>query len=204
MQICIRYGRIIRIRKSRTSYFPSFWMMPNPRKSFGNPGRYHRNGYLRGRYCREKAVIHPRPGCLYNLLSLLIQTEEFSMPVLLEKYPRLIDCYKFHIDSWVLNKYYPVTATARRLSDPTSRHLLFNDRGTRFSTFSMTRQKFAYELYRCTSDPDFVKYYISPTTFLPKDYSKRILPSPTAKLSKRNRPDHRRARSGLKRRLRGL
>jgi hypothetical protein len=102
------------------------------------------------------------PGCLYNLLSLLIQTEEFSMPVLLEKYPRLIDCYKFHIDSWVLNKYYPGHGDGGRLSDPTSRHLLFNDRGTRFSTFSMTRQKFAYELYRCTSDPDFVKIlYIS-------------------------------------------
>ena len=60
----------------------------------------------------KKAVIHPRPRLFIQLVVSAHQTEEFSMPVLLEKYPRLIDCYKFHIDSWVLNKYYPVTATA--------------------------------------------------------------------------------------------
>ncbi len=102
------------------------------------------------------------PGYFFNLLSLLNQSEQYSIASLIKRYPRLVDCYKFHIDTWVLNKYYPGHGDGGRLNDPSYRHLLSTEHAKGSAVFSMTQPAFAYELYKCTKDPDFVKVlYIS-------------------------------------------
>ncbi len=102
------------------------------------------------------------PNNLITLFLLLDQTDEYSIASLLERYPNIYNTYKFHIDSWVLNKFYPGHGDGGRLSDPAYKHLLSNSLSKGPSEFSKTRPRFAYELYKCTNDTDFVKIlYIS-------------------------------------------
>jgi len=93
---------------------------------------------------------------LFNQLSLL---EPNLISEILNKYPILYKTYRFHIDSWYMNKYYPHCGDTSSFNEeiPLNASLkhLYNRNFQKF--IKPTANWFAYMLYKQFNDIDFLK-----------------------------------------------
>ncbi len=89
-----------------------------------------------------------------QFLAEFARVDEAFLPDLLKRHPQLHKTYRFHIDTWCLGKYYP-------LSGDTGWFAALNDqyKGVLFPRGSLAPSTFAflYELYKLTGDSAFVQ-----------------------------------------------
>jgi len=93
---------------------------------------------------------------LFNQLSLLDDT---LLPKILDKYPILQKTYRFHIDSWYMNKYYPhcgdTGAFNKEILLNASLKHIYNQNSQKL--IKPTAAWFSYMLYIQYNDIDFLK-----------------------------------------------
>jgi hypothetical protein len=87
------------------------------------------------------------------------------LPEILRRYPKLRDTYRFHIDTWCLNAFYPRSGDCGALVQRVSTYVGVNfDKGSPASVGTVgawimapSAYEFLWRLYECTGDADFVK-----------------------------------------------
>ncbi|MFO7611528.1 MAG: heparinase II/III family protein [Clostridia bacterium] len=106
-------------------------------------------------------MISPR--AIADLICLYTNTDSNFMGKILNRHPVLLKTYRFHIDTWYDNSYYPGIGDAAAFAVPTYMYTaLFISIATENNIIHRSRDWFARELSRITGDPDFAKaMYIS-------------------------------------------
>lgn len=81
--------------------------------------------------------------------------DEGFLKEMFEEFPQIHDTYRFHIDTWCLDRYYPLVGDTGHFAKPESRYLgvlLHRENGVEPSMFT-----FLWKLYELTGDADFLK-----------------------------------------------
>jgi len=106
----------------------------------------------------EKGLENYSAGVLQTLsefLELLERRSPGFLDTQIERHPRLAKTYRFHIDTWCLEKFYPSIGDSGTFASeaPECRNLPFS------SDISLTPSaySFAWHLYEITKDPDYVR-----------------------------------------------
>jgi len=92
---------------------------------------------------------------LADYLAWLSRRDPTFLPNVLARHPRLRQTYRFHIDTWCLQNYYPNIGDGTGFAQPFPRYagmFVEKDKGIRPSLFT-----FLWELYRATGDPAYVQ-----------------------------------------------
>jgi hypothetical protein len=92
---------------------------------------------------------------LASFLALMERAEPDLLVALLRRHPRLRETYRFHIDTWCLDRYYPSCGDAGSFAAPCNRYagVVFGKE----SPLAPSMYEFMYDLYRATGDPAYVK-----------------------------------------------
>ncbi len=105
------------------------------------------------------------PTSIADLLGQLSLIDPHWLDRTLERHPKLRDCYRFHVDTWCLNHYYPTCGDAgsfaRRADTYAGASFVRLDQGSTLNVFkSMLTQSmftFMYRMYKLTDDPAFAQ-----------------------------------------------
>lgn len=95
------------------------------------------------------------PNSLAELLGLYTRVDPMFLKDLLQRYPRLHETYRFHIDTWCLDRYYPEIGDTGAFARPVEQYA-----GVSFSKnpgLGPSAAGFLWELYEQTRDAAFVK-----------------------------------------------
>lgn len=95
------------------------------------------------------------PHSMADLLGRYARIDPTFLPETLRRHPRLRNMYRFHIDTWCLEKYYPLIGDCGGFALPVPRYVglnFSNNPGVGPSSFSL-----AWALYEATKDPDFAR-----------------------------------------------
>jgi hypothetical protein len=99
------------------------------------------------------SVIAPRT--VAELLGLYVRVEPDFLTEAFRRQPRLHEMYRFHIDTWCLEKYYPRSGDTGGFAKPTERYAplpFTTNPGLEPSAYS-----FLWSVYELTRDADFVR-----------------------------------------------
>jgi len=99
------------------------------------------------------SVIGPRS--IAMLLGQYARIESGFLKDILKRHPRLHDTYRFHIDTWCLQKYYPQSGDTGTFAHPVTQYI-----GVPFSKnpgLDPSMFTFLWQLYEITHDPAFVQ-----------------------------------------------
>ena len=92
---------------------------------------------------------------LADYLAQLSREDPESLPALLARHPRLRQTYRFHLDTWCMQNYYPNVGDGTGFAQPFPHYAaMFLDKkpGLKASLFT-----FLLELYHATGDPAYVQ-----------------------------------------------
>jgi hypothetical protein len=90
-----------------------------------------------------------------NVLALYSRAEPNFLPELLKRHPRLIQMFRFHIDTWCLGKYYPNIGDTGAYARPVEQYVGVSF--TRSPGITPSMYSFLWQLYEQTKDPAFVQ-----------------------------------------------
>lgn len=97
------------------------------------------------------------PSHIAELLLLFSQVSDRFLEEMIERYPVLRKTYRFHIDTWYRNRYYPGVGDATGFGAVSPRYLA-TLRGTeRSHPYLRSRDWFTFRLCELFDDPDFAK-----------------------------------------------
>lgn len=95
-------------------------------------------------------------------LGMLINIDDSFITKLLEKYPRIIEGFRFHIDTWCLQSYYPPLGDDNFFAGP--QKISVNMYSDKYSYFDSVRgfdfnfsKNFMWRLYKHTNDVAFIQ-----------------------------------------------
>lgn len=95
------------------------------------------------------------PISLGATLGLYSRIDDSFLRDMLKQYPRIYDCYRFHIDTWCFGEYYPLSGDCGSFARKTAvyRGLAF----TKSPGLNPSMFTFLWQLYEITKDPAFVQ-----------------------------------------------
>lgn len=103
------------------------------------------------------------PNALAGFLSFFSNLYPDFLEKVLKEYPVLKDTYRFHIDTWCLERYYPGCGDMGTFAAPSTAYgnSILSREGA-ISKLAMSNEHFMWKLYKLTGDADFARaIYIS-------------------------------------------
>jgi hypothetical protein len=92
-----------------------------------------------------------------HFLAEYARIEPDFLPKLIQRVPSLKDCYRFHIDTLCLDRFYPASGDCGSFGKPVDRYLGANFEGISGAAATPSMFTFFWQLYQATGDVDYVR-----------------------------------------------
>ena len=101
------------------------------------------------------ATITPRT--LASYLGLYARVEPNFLREMLARHPRFRDMYRFHLDTWCMQRYYPTAGDSGAFGRPGETYAAVPFGNERTAGVAPSMYTFFWQLYEATGDPAFVQ-----------------------------------------------